>query len=398
MKPCRLCGQGAVAAWLDLGPQPISNRFPATPDEAEARYPLGVGGCPACGTVQLQAPVPADELRPRCDWITYNEPEGHLDALADVILRLPGVTAQSTVGGITVYDELVQRRLRARGLAHTWTAEPAGELGITAPFAGVETVQQQLTPDTAERVAARHGRADVVLLRRVFEHAQEPHRALAALRGLVRPGGYLVVEVPDALRALERCDYSTIWEEHVFYFTPFTLLHGLARAGWEIVAFRSFPYRLEDALVAIVRPAERAGAGTGPALNDEVRRAERFLRAFPQRRDRFRRYFADYHRDGGKIAFLGAGHMTCGLINYFGLTPWIAFVADDHPRKQGRYLPGARLPIRPTAALADEGVDLCCMGIRPEAEPRVMENQRPFREAGGRLASIFPDSPFALAV
>ena len=60
-------------------------------------------------------------------------------------------------------------------------------------------------------------------------------------------------------------------------------------------------------------------------------------------------------------------------------------------------MPGSRLPIRGPEALLDHGVKLCCMSVRPEIEARVVEKNRPFLASGGRLSSIFPDSPFALA-
>ena len=72
---------------------------------------------------------------------------------------------------------------------------------------------------------------DVLLVRHVIEHCYDIHAALRALRSLVRPGGYVVFEMPDARRALDRLDYSTIWEEHLFYFTPATIRQALAVAG-----------------------------------------------------------------------------------------------------------------------------------------------------------------------
>ena len=67
------------------------------------------------------------------------------------------------------------------------------------------------------------------------------------------PEGYVVFEVPDATRALDRLDYTTVWEEHVLYFTPATLRGCLERAGFEVVSLESYPYTLENSLVAIVR-------------------------------------------------------------------------------------------------------------------------------------------------
>jgi hypothetical protein len=95
----------------------------------------------------------------------------------------------------------------------------------------------------------------------------------------------------------------------------------------------------------------------------------------------------------GKIAILGAGHLTCTFINLFGLSEHLEFVADDDPNKQGLFMPGSRLPIRGSKALRDEGILLCLLGVNPEHEEALVRRQASFVEAGGILRSIFFASP-----
>jgi len=397
MSICHLCRQPAVGGLLDFGPQPIRNRFLASPGEREYTHPLAVGCCGACGTVQLDRPAPADELRPRFDWIGYNEPENHLDELADDLRKLPGLTPDSVFCGISRFDDSTLRRLRERGFRNTRRLEPLRDLGIREPGTGTETLQQRLTPKTAAALAAKHGRADVVLMRYVLEHAQDIQGLLWALRTVATPHGYVVIEVPDTCRALAKCDYTTVWEEHVFYFTPATLKNCLALAGFECVWFRGFPSTAGDALVAVARagaPPERMNAAQ---LREEVERADHFTRQFRRQRERYRAFFAAQRRLG-KVAFLGAGHLSAALLNFFGLRDLVEFVADDNPHKKGMYMPGSRLPILGTEALRERGVRLCCMSVRPEVEDKVIVNNRPFLAGGGTLASIFPDSRYALAI
>src|SRR5689334_17626978 len=79
---CRICGRASIRQRLDFGPQAIRNRFLRSHEESEYRHALAVGCCCACGLMQLADPPPVAELCPRFDWIQYNEPEGHLDAVA----------------------------------------------------------------------------------------------------------------------------------------------------------------------------------------------------------------------------------------------------------------------------------------------------------------------------
>ena len=90
-----------VVELLDLGPQPICNRFLQNPRENEYVYPMKLNICEATGLVQINDPVPASELAPRFNWITYNEPEAHLDDLVENIIALPGLNHDAKIGGVS---------------------------------------------------------------------------------------------------------------------------------------------------------------------------------------------------------------------------------------------------------------------------------------------------------
>lgn len=392
MAKCRLCGQPGVREWLDLGPQPLTNRFLRSAAEPEYRHPCKLGVCRSCGVVQLESPVPLDEMRPRFDWIVYNEPESHLDDVADVIARLPGVTPASAVGGITYKDESTLRRLNKLGLSNTWLAHTRDDLGVSGPLGGIESVQDRLTVPTAEKLAAKYGRPDVLLVRHVVEHCYDIQEAFRSLRGLVRPGGYVVFEMPDARRALERLDYSTVWEEHLFYFTPATIRHALALAGFEVAFLESYFYTLENSLVVIARPSSSPLAALPAAPAEELARADRFVREFPAVRHAHRQRL----RRQGKVAMLGAGHLSAAFINLYGLADAIDFVADDNPKKHGLFMPGSQAPILPSSELLTRDIRLCLMTVRPEIEDLVAAKNAAFTARGGRLASIFPDSRYSL--
>jgi hypothetical protein len=287
--------------------------------------------------------------------------------------------------------------LRDLGFNNTWLADPRADLGVDHPLGGIESIQERLTPATAGRLVENRGRQDVVILRHVLEHAHSIHEVLDGLRELVAPGGYLVFEVPDAVRALERWDYSTVWEEHIFYFTPATLRQCFALSGFEIVALNSYFYTLENSLVAIVRPSAARPAGLElPEIQTEVRRGRHFIEQYPRIRAAYADYLGRTTRTEGKVALLGAGHLSAAFINLLGLEKYIDFVADDNPHKQGLYMPGSRVPIRASEELIHRDIRLCLMTVRPEIEEAVVRKNHGFIARGGRLASIFPESPYAL--
>ena len=74
---------------LDLGLQPVSNRFTPVGDVTEVpSFPLQLRLCLDSGLIHLGKPFPVEELKPRYDWLTCFEPEEHLDVLVEELIKL----------------------------------------------------------------------------------------------------------------------------------------------------------------------------------------------------------------------------------------------------------------------------------------------------------------------
>ena len=395
---CLLCRSGELTPLLDVGPQPISNRFLRTRDEAEDRFPIALSQCAACALVQIDTPVPAGELVPPYDWITYSEPEGHLDDLVDVVLGLPGIGAGAVAGGVSFKDDSTLARLERRGL-RTWRLDVRQDLDVAGNRSGhgVETIQDRLTPAVAAQIVQRRGAADVLVARHIAEHAIRPLDLLAALTILTRPGGYIVLEVPDCSRAMDACDYTTIWEEHTLYFTPDTFPHSVSLAACDVVCSANYPYPFENSLVAIAQPNSGGQAQMLPsALDRERRRGLAFGRGFADHRDKVGQFLRAHRRRHGPIALFGAGHLAGMFVNAFGVADAIDVIVDDNPHKRGLYMPGSRLPIAASSILLEQPIALCLLGLNPLAEDKVVEKNAAFAARGGTFASIFPASVRAL--
>jgi Hypothetical methyltransferase. len=80
---CLLCQEVRVRPLVEFGPQPPSNRFEFKAPPQTERHPLTIGQCGGCGLVQLMSPMSLDMVKARFEWLVYNEPESHLDALVE---------------------------------------------------------------------------------------------------------------------------------------------------------------------------------------------------------------------------------------------------------------------------------------------------------------------------
>src|SRR3989442_5378062 len=115
MKSCVRCDTPTVELLVDCGTHPICNRFLHDPAGEEFLHPMRIGQCQTCGLVQMLDPAAASELVPPVDWITYNEPEGHLDRVAETLASLPKLIPGAVLGGISFKDDTLLARMKRRG-------------------------------------------------------------------------------------------------------------------------------------------------------------------------------------------------------------------------------------------------------------------------------------------
>ena len=365
MTACCIC-TGPVLPQLDLGLQPVCNRFLSSPLDPEYKHPLKTGVCQQCGIMQLVDPFPAEELQPKVDWITYNEPEGHLDMLTEKLSKV--LPAGGFVLGISFKDDSTLSRFEKNGFK-TGRLDLSGDLNMVESGAGVESIQRQLTVSRAREIAQKYGQADALIVRHILEHGYDPPQFLAALKELIKPEGYMILEVPDCSRQLELLDYSTIWEEHTVYFTPETFKNCLLLHGFSIEMFDVVSSAIEGPMMAIVRlNTGKVSDGNGLAFSgvvaEEVKRVQIFCRSFLEFKKNLQAFFA-----GQSVSIFGAGHCATNLINLFELP--VSRVIDDNPHKKGLFMPGSRVPIYGSDTLMPG--EVCVLGVNPSAEARIVE-------------------------
>jgi hypothetical protein len=151
----------------------------------------------------IDQPMQPTMAKSQFDWLTYNEPEGHLDDLVARLRQLPGITTSSRIAGLTYKDDSTLARLAKLGYANTYRIDARADLGLQDPCAGLESIQVALDDATASRLVTKHGQADLLLVRHVLEHAHNPLAFLRTVSSLVKPMGICCSKCRTALNLSE---------------------------------------------------------------------------------------------------------------------------------------------------------------------------------------------------
>jgi hypothetical protein len=391
--PCTVCRADNLKTIVNLGLQPPANRFmnvTAVQNDQES-FPLAFGYCGDCGTAQLTQRMPFEAIRPRFNWLLYNEPEGHLDAASQALAKLPGINGSSSVLGITYKDQSTIDRLARLGLPQGRYIDEK-DFGFDSPLFGLETIQSLLRDrHIMANIKAKYGKANIVLMRHIVEHSDNAAELVLSLKELIAEGGYLVMELPDSDKILKAGNHPFIWEEHISYFTEKTL-NGLAsNVGAEVAWFERFSYPYEDSLMVAFRFPNAGSLAEKNKLDltQVDNELSQFGRSFEDARQYWKETLTAYRNKGEKVAVFGAGHLSAKFINFFQLADLIDCVIDDNQNKAGMKMPGSLLPILPSSELAARGIKVCVSTLSPESEAKVRQKFVSYFADGGLFLPAF---------
>lgn len=391
---CLVCGSTNLAFRVDFGEHPAASFFLEDLQQKEQAYKLVLGQCTMCGTVQLIQPIPHYALVPPYDWLRAREPEEHLDDAVSRIIAEGVLSASSVIGGLTYKDDTTVERFKNLGYPLTWRLDLQVDFNLTNPAAGIETIQKLVSPARMAQIAKHHPSADLLIARHIIEHSENLFAFISGLAELVKPNGFLMLEIPDCLSSLEIHEYCMVWEEHSLYFTPETFSLVPALGGFSIIWQMIYKRPFENSLVLLARK-DRTPAR--PTLFDAARSQlgilEGYGKGYPTARQNMRDVLSAFRREHGAIALFGAGHLAHAFANFMEVSEFIDFVADDTPQKQGMYLSGSKLPIYPSSELLTRKIKLCLLAVSIPTELIVIKRNAEFISSGGIFSSILRESP-----
>lgn len=398
---CRSCGSSRAHPSLDLGLQPLANNLlhPSDLGKPEPKFPLRVFVCEDCWLFQIAEMVPPVELF--SDYLYFS-------SFSDAMLRHAreathryisdySLGPRSFVVEVASNDGYLLKNFVAAGVP-CLGVEPAANIAEVARKAGVDTVVEFFGAESAAKVAAERGKADLILGNNVFAHAPNINDFVAGICKLLAPGGRAVIEFPHGAEMVEKNEFDTIYHEHVFYFTLTALVPVFARAGLSIVHVERLPIH-GGSLRIFIRHAGECAPGPAVAclLEDEAQRGVKtlafydgFAHCAEELRASLRETLARLKAEGRRIAAYGASAKGSTLMNYAGIEAGtLEFVVDRSTVKQGKLTPGTHLPILPPEALLERGVD-CALLLTWNFADEIMAQQAEFRNRGGRFVIPIP--------
>jgi C-methyltransferase C-terminal domain/Putative zinc binding domain/Methyltransferase domain len=402
-KPCRFCGAHLRQTFVDLGLSPLCESYPGLSDlnRGEMYYPLHVYVCERCFLVQLEQYESAENIFSDYayfssysdSWLRHSENYCH-----KMIGRL-GLHDQSFVVEVASNDGyllqyFVKERVPVLGI------EPAANVARVAVEKGVPTLVQFFGTELAKQLAAEGRRADLILGNNVLAQVPDLNDFIEGLRIMLKPHGVVTLEFPHLLRLIEHNEFDTIYHEHFSYFSLLTTERILEAHGLRLFDVEELPSHGGSLRVYACRTEDQShvlGPNVGKVLADEKAAGldspegyARFSRQVKQTKLALVDFLVKAAREGKSVAGYGAPGKSATLLHYCGIgRDLIEYTVDRSPYKQGRFLPGTRIPIHHPDRIRETRPDYVVI-LPWNLKGEIMQQLEYIREWGGRFVVPIP--------
>jgi SAM-dependent methyltransferase len=366
---CRSCCSPGVEAILSLGVMPLANSLLKKEDLAcpEPAFPLDLAFCPACSLVQITETVPPETLfRKYLYFSSFSDDiQKHAGDLSRRLIASLHLGPSSLVVEAASNDGYLLRHYLRAGVP-VLGIEPARNIAQVAEERGVRTLVEFFGQTLARQLREGGQQADVIHANNVLAHVADLNGFVEGIHLLLKGGGLAVIEVPYLVEMIDRCEFDTIYHEHLCYFSLTALQHLFRRHRLDIKGVERLPIHGGSIRLFV---QHRSAAESTPAVSQLLEQElasgvgqfgyySGFARRVEQVNDSLRSLLADLKGRGARIAAYGAAAKGSTLLNYCGIgRELLDFVVDRSPHKQGQYMPGVRLPIYPPEKLLESMPD-----------------------------------------
>ncbi|MDF0672722.1 MAG: class I SAM-dependent methyltransferase [Nitrospira sp.] len=401
---CLFCGAPLRKTFVDLGMHPLCESYVSEEklNQMEPFYPLHVYVCEKCFLVQLHEYVsPAEIFTEYAYFSSYADSwVQHAKRYTEMIIGRLGLTEKSFVVELASNDGYLLQHFVAEGIP-VLGVEPAVNVAEAAREKNVPSLVKFFGLNTANEVVAERGKADLVLGNNVLAQVPDINDFVGGIKLLLASRGVVTIEFPHLMRLMHENQFDTIYHEHFFYFSLMSAervfaAHGLALFDVEELpthggSLRIYGRHADDETQPVTERYWELMRREKEVGFDRVETYALFGEQVKETKRKLLEFLIEAKRKGKTIAGYGAPGKGNTLLNYCGIRQdFIDFTVDRNTYKQGKYLPGTRIPIFAPEKIRETKPDYVLI-LPWNFKDEIMDQVSYIREWGGQFVVPIPE-------
>jgi hypothetical protein len=234
--------------------------------------------------------------------------------------------------------------------------EPTASTAAAAKVKGLDILESFFGEKLATQLATKGRQADLMVANNVLAHVPDINDFVAGFATLLKPQGVATFEFPHLMRMMEHNQFDTAYHEHYSYLSLTAVRRIFVANGLTVFDVQELPTHggslrvlaqrsdsgartIQGSVAAILSAETQAGLARPDVYKEFQSKAESVKNGLLA-------FLLEAKQKGLRVGAYGAAAKGNTLLNFAGVRPdLLPYVVDRSPGKQGKFMPGSRIPI-----------------------------------------------------
>ena len=350
---CRCCGSKNLKRVVSLGYQPLANNLLDNKNSKCELYPLEMNLCNDCFNCQLSITVNPKKMFSNYLYLSSTSKTfvKHFETAAEKYIKEFKLSHKNSyIIDVGSNDGVALKPFKDKKYKNILGIEPAKNLAKLANKNKIKTFNGFLEMKNISKIKKN---ADLILASNVFAHSDNLKEMAECMLKLLKKSGVIVIEVQYLLNTIQDLTFDNIYHEHYNYWSLTSLknffknfdatiykVEKINTHGGSIRIFikKGKNHKQDKSITNLLKEEKSAG------LNN-YKTYEEFGRKVQIIRDNVKKNINNLKSNGKKLIGYGSPAKATTALNFFGISEEIDFIVEDNKLKQGKFVPGVKIPI-----------------------------------------------------
>ena len=359
---CRSCGNSKLKRVVSLGYQPLANNLLNKKDEKCELYPLEVNYCDNCHNCQLSVAVNPKKMFSNYLYTSSTSAsfrDHFIEASKKYIKEFKLKPKKSYIIDIGSNDGVALKPFKELGFKNIQGVEPAKNLAKLANKNKIKTFNGFLDKKSIKKIKKN---ADLILASNVFAHSDNLKEMAECMIQLLGKKGTIIIEVQYLMNTLKDLTFDNIYHEHYNYWSLTSLINFFKQFQVKIFKVEKISthggsiriyikkdknIKIESSIKILLKEENKFGI-------KDFKTYQKFGQKIYKIRNNVIKNIANLKKNNKKIIGYGSPAKATTALNFFNVTNSIEFVVEDNKLKQGKFIPGVKIPIKNKSAIREK--------------------------------------------